>query len=43
MPNTPGGWCKDGKEKRIENSVNICDATLLVSQSTCHDLGQGIL
>ena len=32
-----------GKEKHIENSVNICDATLLVSQNHVADLGQGCL
>ena len=35
------GMRQGGKEKRIRNSVNICDATLLLSQNHMADLGQG--
>ena len=35
------GTRQGGKEKHIGNSVNICDATLLLSQNHMADLGQG--
>ena len=35
------GMRQGGKEKHIRNSVNICDATLLLSQNHMANLGQG--